>query len=388
MESMPAINFDKAKDSAKQAVSTLQSAGSLVAKKAEETKIATITLPKAYGELGKVIYKEGSRRQEFMELFKAIDNLLADRRRIKEEAQSRPAPGTLAEKAKQVAVDASAVARKKAVDLQAFQVFAKLGEAVYQQHGVNAGAAAVVEPIANAVARRDQLNAEMSTLQQGSKGKWLTPKRIAWTVGIGVGLAVLGNLVGEAKKDDDSSASGSKEVVSGGVAPAGGRDDSQLNSLAAAAFEKAIAGMTPDQLQATFRATATKDKKKWGAFTNIKPSRTKEVKIEADVAYGFPALRQWYDTADVIECKFVKNVLSGKWELAAAWIGEKQVQLGAKPSCKAYCFDILHQGRTSNVILQVPFKDPTEDTSRVAYEMLKRSIRGEYKILEHGVIGW
>jgi hypothetical protein len=210
MEAMPEINLDTAKKSAKQAVSALKSAGSLVAKKAEETKIVTATLPRAYGELGKVIYKNSSRRREFQDLFRVVDGLLADRMRIKEEAESRPTAGTLADKAKHMASDATAIVKTKAIDLQAFQVFVKLGEESFQRLGEDAGPAEVIKPIVSAVARRDQLLAEMSSLQQKSKGEWLTPKRIAWTVGIALGLAVLGNLVGDNGKEKGSGGASGK----------------------------------------------------------------------------------------------------------------------------------------------------------------------------------
>jgi hypothetical protein len=164
MEAMPEINLDTAKKSAKQTVSTLKSAGSLVAKKAEETKIATVTLPRAYGELGKVIYKNGSWRQEFEHLFQVIDDLFADRQRINDQAESRPTAVTLAEKAKQVASDATAIAKKKGIDLQAFQAFARLGEAVYEKHQAESGPTLLVQPIDQAIARRDQLGRELMQL--------------------------------------------------------------------------------------------------------------------------------------------------------------------------------------------------------------------------------
>jgi hypothetical protein len=206
MEPLPEINLnlkpakDTAKKTANQAKSSLKAAGSLVAKKAERTKLVTVTLPRAYVELGKSVYKDASHRDEFLDLFQSVENFLAERKRIAEEVRARPAGTTVTEKAKKVAADAADIARTKAIDLQAFQAFANLGEAVYRQYGGDAGPAQLVEPIAFALTRREQLDREVQAINVSAKGDWITPKRIVWGFGILLGLAVLGSLADGEKK--------------------------------------------------------------------------------------------------------------------------------------------------------------------------------------------
>lgn len=182
MESMPEITLDTAKATAKKAATSLKSAGSLVAKKAERTKIVTVTLPRAYAELGKAVYKDSSRREEFAELMNGLDALLAQRKRIHDDAKARPAGNTVVEKAGKVAADAADLAKTKAIDLQAYQAFAKFGEAVYQKHGDNAGPAELVEPISKAVARRNQLDRDTATTNAEAKNGWSTAKGVTLTL--------------------------------------------------------------------------------------------------------------------------------------------------------------------------------------------------------------
>lgn len=205
---------------AKKATASLKSAGSLIAKKAEQTKIVTVTLPRAYAELGKVVYKDGTRREQFADLFTAIEDLLARRKQVHEEALARPAGSGLAEKAMKVAADAAALARTKAIDLETYQAFARLGEAVYEQHGSDAGSAEVVEPITAAVARRDQLAGEISEIvsvaastgkDAGGKTSWLKVGGVAFLC-----LAVIASCI-------DNDGGGGKKGKGGGGG--GGSDD-------------------------------------------------------------------------------------------------------------------------------------------------------------------
>lgn len=194
MDSLPEINVTSAKATATKAAVSLKSAGSLVAKTAERTKLVTITLPRAYGELGKAVYKDSGPRGDFPDLFQAIDALLAERKKVKEQATARPAATTLADKAKRVAADAADLAKGKAIDLQVLQAFARLGEAVYQRNGEQAGPADLIGGIARVLARRDELDRETAAINNTAKGSWLTPKRIVVGIGVLIGLAALGNL--------------------------------------------------------------------------------------------------------------------------------------------------------------------------------------------------
>ena len=105
-----------------------------------------------------------TKRDEFADLFKATADLLARRSQIDQEAKARPMGSGLADKAKKVASDAAALARMKAIDLEAYQALARLGEAVYEKHGGDAGATDLVEPITRAITRRDQLDRDMKEM--------------------------------------------------------------------------------------------------------------------------------------------------------------------------------------------------------------------------------
>jgi hypothetical protein len=201
MDSIPEINVSPSKSAAGSTTASLKAAGSLVAKKAERTKLVTVTLPRAYADLGKSIYKDDALRPEFAELFTGIDALLAQRKQINEAGKSRLSGNGLADKVRKAAAYATDMAKSKAIDLQAFQAFAKLGEAVYRrQHKDDATLTDAIKPIAVAVSRRDQLDRDTASIQKDSKGHWLTPKRITWGVGIFIGLGVLGLILDPDKK--------------------------------------------------------------------------------------------------------------------------------------------------------------------------------------------
>lgn len=208
MDSLPEINLDTAKTTAQRASSSLKSAGSLVAKQAERTKLASITLPRAYAELGKAIYKEASRRGEFAELFNAVDELLAQRKRTHEATQTRALGSGFAGKAKKVAADAADLARIKAIDLQALKAYAKLGDICYQTHGSKAGPVEAVQPIIKAIARQEELDRDLAAIDEDSKGKVVTPKRIALAFGLVITLAVVAALFDETKHLDSDTSPG------------------------------------------------------------------------------------------------------------------------------------------------------------------------------------
>jgi len=155
---------------------------------AERTQLVNVTLPRAYAELGRVVFKDSTRRTEFAELITQIENLLSQRSQIEQECKARPAGSTLAAKAKKAVADAAALATTKAVDIQVYHAYSKLGEAVYQRLGNDAGPTAVTQPISMAVAKRDQLDEELSAMASAAQDRWLTPKRIAVAT---VGLAAL-----------------------------------------------------------------------------------------------------------------------------------------------------------------------------------------------------
>lgn len=187
MDETPEIKIDTTMTSAKK---SLASTGSLIAKKTERTKLATVTIPRAYAELGKSVYKDAGKRIAFTSQFEQLDKLLAERKKIHEDAKARPSASTFADKAKQVAAEATDLAKTKAIDLKVYQAFARLGESVYTKLGADAGPEDVVGPLATAITRRDTLDTETAGIEESAKGQWITPRRIV----IG-GIALLGFVV-------------------------------------------------------------------------------------------------------------------------------------------------------------------------------------------------
>jgi hypothetical protein len=215
MDESPKIKSDTTVASAKR---SLKSAGLLVAKKTERTKLATVTLPRAYLELGKAVYKDAAKRIVFADQCRKLDALLNERKKIHEDAKAKPTASTLTEKARQVASDAQDLAKTKAIDLKVFQAFASLGESAYSELGRNAGLAEVIEPIAMAVERRDLLDQEMASLEASSKGQWITPRRLVIGGGALLGLMVLAMIIPSPPLGGESGSSpntkGSRPILS------------------------------------------------------------------------------------------------------------------------------------------------------------------------------
>jgi hypothetical protein len=376
--------------SAKKATASLKSAGNRIALKAERTKLVTVTLPSAYAVLGKAVYKDGTRRDEFADLFKATADLLARRSQIDEEAKARPMGSGLADKAKKVASDAAALARMKAIDLEAYQALARLGEAVYEKHGGDAGATDLVEPITRAITRRDQLDRDMKEMvPAAAKAAAGHQQYYGWLKFVGIAflcLAVLGPCLG----GNDTVNRPSKH------APQASGSDAALKELAAVAFSECTAGMTPDEVQAALRAAASRNRAQWGAFKKITPSKTKGTKGDYIINGFYPKMIHWYggvspngDGRTPIECQYIKDELTGKWALLSAHIGDDQFQMASKPNCTTHLFEVSQKGRGFHAVIHAPNTgDPGKDSFGVtAAEILRGKLRGQYQIVDRKLIG-
>jgi hypothetical protein len=173
------------------AAASLTAVGNLVAAKTELAKISTLVLPNAYREFGKEVYKRGQVRDAFEDLFKQLDLLNHQRQTIRGQAGEQAAATTFADKARRAALDATRLAKTKAIELQADQAFAKLGQAVYERHGISGASEAVGASIAHALERREQIKQQLASIEAGSKGRWVTPNRILGGVVALVVLVVL-----------------------------------------------------------------------------------------------------------------------------------------------------------------------------------------------------
>jgi hypothetical protein len=150
-----------------------------------------MTIPRAYAELGKSVYKDVGKRGGFTSLFEQLDKLLAERKKINDDAKARPSASTFTDKAKQVAAEATDLAKTKAIDLKVYQAFASLGESAYTQLLEKAGPTEVVGPLANAIARREVLDKETAGIENSAKGQWITPRRLVIGGGVLLGVMVL-----------------------------------------------------------------------------------------------------------------------------------------------------------------------------------------------------
>ena len=81
------------------------------------------------------------------------------------------------------------LAKVKALQIEANGVLRELGKQAYEKHGESAGAPNMVQPIAQALARLETLDREITALSESHAGGFLTPKRLL--VGGGALIALL-----------------------------------------------------------------------------------------------------------------------------------------------------------------------------------------------------
>lgn len=378
MEPMPRMNLNTAKSAASKATATLKSAGGVVAKTAERSTLLTVTLPRAYGALGKAIFRDPGRRQDFPELFQSIDSLLADRKRIQEEATARSAGATYAERARRVVGDAAALAKTKAIDVRAFNAFVRLGQEGFRQKGNAAGPAEFVETISKAVARQDTLDREIAAISGGQSTSWFTRKRLLWAGGLLFGLMMIGRFAG--RGDDSRGVENASESES--VSTQSLESDTTLAALAAGAMQECVIGMSPEKVQATLRAVAGNQSGQWGNFRGVKPSRVKETVINS-----IPLLTHWYGKSMNVKYTFYDNLYSGDWELTMVHIDNKRMPLQPRQGCDAWIFRLMHNETYGEAIVQVPITPKaTVSTGEIAERMLRSKLGGEVKVFKAGIL--
>ncbi len=363
----------------RQATSSLkahaQTAGRLAKLTAEKTRITTVSLPLAYAELGKHRYETREDGQAFSATCEELDAITSA---ITANAKTTPASQatSFAEKAKKVASQGILLANSQKLALQQKALFARLGKEVYGQQGGQAGPESLVKAIEPLLGRLATLDKELAENVKKAGGK----KRL-WLIAGGVlcGLIILGGMFGEADSDGEQQ----------GVSQSAG-DDEDLKELAAKALMDCTVGISPEEVQAIFRATASRHPEKWGVFKRIRPSKTKGDKTPHD-RNGFPFLLNWYGKETPVECQFRKNVLTGKWVFAGAYIGEQQYRLKAVANCQTWMFDLAPEsgGYPCNAIVHAPLTgDPISDgnNEEVARKMMMWELRGNYRVVGRGVI--
>ncbi len=177
------IDFSGATSKAKGFAASLakrgKAAAQLVAKQAERTKLVNVSLPAVYQALGRHIHGEGRFRDEFPEIHKQIDGLLAEIAKLQTQAANAPKAEGLSAKAKALANTTKDIAQTQAVKLKLNHAFAELGKAVFEKHGNESGPEAVVRPLLAYRARVEKLDSEIKGLSQSQPGQIVTPKRLA-----------------------------------------------------------------------------------------------------------------------------------------------------------------------------------------------------------------
>ena len=160
-------------------LSNAQTAGQLVAKQAEKTKLTTVTLPAAYRELGRHVFDEGRLRNDLASNFEAIDRLNSEIAQLAEKPADFDAQQAIAEKAKAMANSAKRTAQRKVFEQKLALAYAGLGKTAFEQHGEACGPANLVSHVTEHQARLETLDAEIAELTRAGQGQVWTPKRIA-----------------------------------------------------------------------------------------------------------------------------------------------------------------------------------------------------------------
>ncbi|MFO1043296.1 MAG: DUF4339 domain-containing protein [Planctomycetaceae bacterium] len=162
-------------------VEAAKGAAQYAVKQTERTKLMNLTLPALYQALGRHAFSSPDFRAEFAELFQQLDQVQAELLGIS--GRSPAMAKSLGDKAKAMAGQAMQAAQSQKVSLWQSSLFGALGKAVYDKHDAASGPQELVKPIADTVARLAILDSDLDALSATKNGSWITPKRLAITVG-------------------------------------------------------------------------------------------------------------------------------------------------------------------------------------------------------------
>lgn len=161
------------------------------AKQTERSKLVNLTLPPLYQALGLHAFSSPDYRAEFAELFQQLDQVQAELSEIS--GRSPAVAKSLGDKAKAMAGQAMQAAQSQKLSMRQSSLFGTLGKAMFDKHEAASGPQELVKPIADCVARLAMLDTELDALSASKDGTWITPKRLAISVGTAacVFLAIL-----------------------------------------------------------------------------------------------------------------------------------------------------------------------------------------------------
>lgn len=162
-------------------VEAAKGAAQYAAKQTERTKLMNLTLPPLYQALGRHAFSSPDFRAEFAELFQQLDQVKAEQSEIN--GRTPAAAKSLGDKAKAMAGQAMQAAQSQKLSLRQSSLFGTLGKVVYDKHEAASGPQELVKPIADGVARLAMLDSDLETLSATKDGSWITPKRLAISIG-------------------------------------------------------------------------------------------------------------------------------------------------------------------------------------------------------------
>lgn len=162
-------------------VEAAKGAAQYAAKQTERTKLINLRLPPLYQALGRHALSSPDFRAEFAELFQQLDQVQAEKTEIK--GRIPVATKSYGDKAKAMAGQAMDAAQSQKLSLKHSSLLGTLGKAVYDEHETASGPPELVSPIADNMARLAVLDSELDALSATTNGSWITPKRLAISVG-------------------------------------------------------------------------------------------------------------------------------------------------------------------------------------------------------------
>lgn len=151
--------------------------------KAEETKITTLDLPKAFFVLGKDIFQGRRFEDDFADIYREIDKLQKKIAAAKKDSAAADSD-SFGQKAKALADKAQRAVTAKALSFKAQSLVRRLGKEAFERHGRDSGTAELVQVIDGHNRRADELRMEIGELhavaEQGlrSTGKQIRRTRI------------------------------------------------------------------------------------------------------------------------------------------------------------------------------------------------------------------
>ncbi len=137
---------------------TLAEAGS---RKAEAASIRTVSLPKAYGALGRAVYEARRYAAEFPEPYRQLDDLMQQMKQL--QTPEAAAPSSLLDRAKQSVRRAADAATARALSVKTGHQLQRLGRDAFERFGADSGPPDLLAPL-------QRLLSKLQQLQEGADG--------------------------------------------------------------------------------------------------------------------------------------------------------------------------------------------------------------------------